>query len=60
MRRLFLASSPDGACSCLRRLISRLPCLSGGSSVACEQEVTLVYLRVNNIRISAALDLGSA
>ncbi len=43
-----------------RRLISRFPCLPGGSGVACEQEVTLVYLRVNDIRILAALDLGSA
>jgi len=40
--------------------ISRLPCLPGGSGVACEQEVMLVYLRVNDIKIPAALDLGGA
>jgi hypothetical protein len=42
------------------RLISRLYCFPGGSGVTCGQEVTLVYLRVNEIKIPAALDLGGA
>ena len=42
------------------RLACRLPCFAGGSGVTSEQEVMLVYLCVNDIKIPAALDLGSA
>jgi hypothetical protein len=61
MWRVFLAGSPDGACSC-PPAPPHLPasCFPGGSGVSCEQEVMLVYLSVNDIKIPAALDLGGA
>ena len=63
-KAFMLADVPGGLAGrrvlCPRRLISRFPCFPGGSGVACGQEVTLVYLRVNDIKIPAALDLGGA